>query len=335
MGQPVTGICQQVSNRWKEKISKKEFLGSWAKRRGSTMVLMRFPFLALFCALLSPGAIAQTSTDDGSPNSFGEAIGRQATLDFSFEPDTNLDAGGAYSYWDVRLSAPVFGKKLSDDWLVGLRLRYRASELDWTGQSLFDNDLLHRLELNLALVYKPTSSPWVGFLSAGPALATDGSNINSDDIFYVAIIGIGYRFSESFTLLGGAYFSQDFGESRLLPAPGFIWTPSDKWTLSLIPPRLRIAYSPNENWRIAAEAFPDGGSWSITTQEGQSAFLDRSGVRMGLRVERRVSGNGWLYLGGGWMVGRELVVEDTKGQRLFESDADSGAYINTGFAWRF
>jgi hypothetical protein len=299
------------------------------------MRLNRFLVLTVFCLLSLVSRGEEESTNDGSPNAFGEALGRQATLDYSFEPDTDLEAGGAYSYWDVRLSAPIFGKRISDDWVIGARLRYRLSELDWEGQSLFDNDLLHRLELNLSLVYRPKTSPWTAFISAGPVLGTDGSNINSDDLFYVAIVGIGYQFSDRFTLLGGAYFSQDFGESRLLPAPGFIWTPSRKWTLSLIPPRLRIAYAPSSDWRIAAEAFPDGGSWSITTLDNQSAFLDRGGVRLGLRVERRVIGNGWLWVGGGWMVGRELIVEDTQGRRLFESDADSGAYVGTGFAWRF
>lgn len=299
------------------------------------MDFYRFLIPALFGSFVIQVTAAEPATDEGSPNAFGEAIGRQATLDFSFEPNTNLDAGGSFNYWDVRLSAPVFGKKLTEDWLFGVRLRYRLSELDWTEQNLFANDSLHRLELNLALVYRPQASPWVGFLSAGPALATDGSSINSDDLFYVAIIGVGYRFSDRFTLLGGAYFSQDFGESRLLPAPGFIWTPSEKWTLSLIPPRLRIAYAPSSDWRIAAEAFPDGGSWSITTRDDQSAFLDRSGVRLGLRVERRVIGNGWLFVSGGWMVARQLIIEGTNGQKLFESDADGGAYFGAGFAWRF
>jgi len=286
------------------------------------------------CLILAQPA-EDRSTEEGSPNAFGEALGRQATLDFSFEPETALDAGGDYSYWDLRLSAPVFGKKLGDDWILGVRFRHRVSELDWSGQTVFDNDLLHRVELNVSLAYRRDSSPWVGFVSAGPVLGTDGSSITSDDLFVVAIVGLGYQFSDRFTLLGGAYFSQDFGESRLLPAPGFIWMPNRKWTLSLIPPRLRIAYLPSSDWRIAAEAFPDGGSWSITTQDGESAFLDRGGVRLGLRVERRVIGNGWLWVGGGWMVGRELIVEAEGGRRVFESDAESGAYVGTGCAWRF
>ena len=281
-----------------------------------------------------PPADAQVG-QDGTDNSFMAAIGRQASVDFSYEPDTDLDAGGSFSYWDARLSAPVYGTKLSDDWTLGVRMRYRASIFDWDQQVLFDNDTLHRVDLNLAFIYKPENSPWMGFLSAGPALATDGSNINGDDIFFVALAGVGYKISETFTLLGGAYFSQDFGEPRLLPAPGFLWTPNDHWTFSLIPPRLRIAYSPNRNWRFAAEAFPDGGRWSITTQNGQDAFLDRSGARAGLRVERRVFGNGWLYVGGGLMFGRELEVETTGGTNLFRSDADTGAWFGTGFAWQF
>ena len=114
-----------------------------------------------------------------------------------------------------------------------------------------------------------------------------------------------------------------------------MWTPNDEWTLSLIPPRLRIAYAPNRDWRIAAEAFPDGGRWSITTQAGQDAFIDRGGARLGLRVERRVLDNGWMYVGGGWMVARDLQVETTAGTPVFNSDADAGAWFGAGFAWRF
>jgi hypothetical protein len=71
------------------------------------------------------------------------------------------------------------------------------------------------------------------------------------------------------------------------------------------------------------------------SRDDQSAFLDRSGVRFGMRVEHRVIGNGWLHASGGWMVGRELIVQGTNGQNLFESDADGGAYFGAGFAWRF
>jgi hypothetical protein len=262
-------------------------------------------------------------------------MGRQARLDYSWEPEADLDSAGAFSYWDVTLSAPIYGRKLGTNWIFGARLRYRFSEFDWSDQALFDNDSLHRLDLSLSLVYKPENSPWSGFLSAGPGISGDGSNLTSDDILYVAIAGIGYKFSERFTLLGGAYFSQDFGEPRLIPAPGFMWAISDKWTFSLIPPRLRLAYAPTENWRLIAEAFPNGGRWSVTTLDGQEAYLDRSGVRAGLRIERRVIGNAWFQLSGGIVFARDLALETEAGRVLFESDADPTPYLSTGFLWRF
>lgn len=297
-------------------------------------------FPLLFCIAAAPlaSSLAEKpdSSDEGGSNSFGEVLGRSLRLDYSFEPESDLDAGGTIQYQEAAFSTPLFGAKLGQDWLVAMRLRYRFAELDWQDQALLDNDPLHRLDLNLSLIYRPESSPWTAFLSAGPALAVDDSGIGDDAWLFTAIAGVGYRFSDRFALLAGAYYSQDFGESRLLPGPGFIWTPSEKWNLSLIPPRLRIAYAPSSDWRVALEAFPNGGRWSVRTLDGQDAFLDRSGARAGLRIERRVIGeNGWLHLGAGWVFSRDLTLESERRGILFESDADSGAFISTGFSWRF
>jgi hypothetical protein len=293
------------------------------------------PAPAAAAATFTAPAEAEAPAQDDGGSSFGEAMGRQARLDYSFEAEADLDTAGTFSYWDVTLSSPIYGRKLGRDWIFGARLRYRFSELDWTDQALFDNDSLHRLDLSLTLVYKPENSPWNGFLSAGPGLSGDGSNIDGDDVLYVAIAGIGYKLSERLTLLAGAYFSQDFGEPRLIPAPGFLWQISKKWNLSLIPPRLRLAYAPSEDWRFVAEAFPNGGRWSVTTLEGEQAFLDRSGARAGLRIERRVVSNAWLQLSGGMVFARDLALENEAGRVLFESDAEATPYLSAGFLWRF
>ncbi len=281
------------------------------------------------------GEEEKVAGDSGSPNSFGEAIGRQATLEFSYEPSADLDAGGDFSYWDARVSAPVFGGRITDSWFYGFRLRYRLSEFDGSGTELFSQNSLHRIDLSGSLVYRPANSPWVGFLSVGPAMATDGEEIDGDSFLWVGIAGIGYRFSEKFTLLGGGFFSQEFGEPRFLGAPGFIWTPTKALTASLIGPRFRMAYAAGDDWRVAVEAYPDGGRWNIETANGQDAYLDRNGARVGLRLERRVFGNGWLFVGGGYMVSREIEVETVGGESLFASDADSGLFFNSGFTWRF
>lgn len=296
-------------------------------------------FLVLYLAtapFASSLAQQNDANEEGGSNSFGEVLGRQIRLDYSFEPESDLDAGGTIRLQEAAFSTPLFGRKIGEDWLVAMRLRYRLSELDWQNQALLDDDPLHRLDLNLSLIYRPESSPWTAFLSAGPALASDDSGPSNDAWLFTAIAGAGYRFSDRFTLLAGAYYSQDFGESRLLPGPGFIWTPTEKWSLSLIPPRLRIAYAPAADWRVALEAFPNGGRWSVRTTDGQKAFLDRGGARAGLRIERRVIGeNGWLHVGAGWVFSRDLTLEAGDGAVLFDSRADSGVFVSTGFSWRF
>ena len=286
-------------------------------------------------ALSDSAAIEKPKEADDGGSSFSESMGRQARLEYSLEPEADLDMAGAFSYWDVTLSAPIFGRKIGTNWLWGARIRYRYSEIDWTDQALFDNDSLHRLDLSFNLVYKPESSPWSGFLSIAPGLAGDGTNITTDELLYVVIAGAGYKFSDRFTLLGGIYFSQDFGEPRLIPSPGFIWEINDRWNFSVIPPRVRLAYTPIENWRLVAEAFPNGNRWSVTTLDGEAAYLDRSGFRAGLRIERRVIGDAWLQVSGGIVFARELAMETEGGRILFESDADPTPYISTGFFWRF
>lgn len=238
-------------------------------------------------------------------------------------------------FMEIDVALPVWGGRLSDSWLYGFRLNYEASEFSLPDIVPVDGGTFHRFDFRAALIWRPKGSPWSGFLAGGPAIAADDSSIDGDALLWTALFGVGYRFSDRFTLLAGGYFSQDFGEPRLIAAPGFIWSPSKQWSASLIGPRLRVAFAPTEDWRIAIEAMPDGGRWSVRTDDGDQAYLDRRTARAGLRLERRFAKNGWIFAGGGWTFSRELNVEDDDGQKLFSSDVDNGAYFNAGLSWRF
>lgn len=293
--------------------------------------------LLLLIPLLSVSglALANEEIEGGSPNAFEDGMGRRAVLEFSWEPEASLDVGGDLGFMEVDAALPVWGGRLSESWRYGFRLNYKASGFTLPEIVPIDEDTLHRLDFRAALIWRPENSPWSGFLSGGPALSADGASMDEDALLWTAILGIGYRFSDSFTLLAGGYFSQDFGEPRLIGSPGFIWTPARQWSASLIGPRLRIAFAPSEKWRIALEAKPDGGRWSVRTTDDEQAYLDRSTARAGLRVERRFAENGWLFAGGGWTFSRELRAEDGGGQELFDSDVDDGIYFSTGLTWRF
>ena len=122
----------------------------------------------------------------------------------------------------------------------------------------------------------------------------------------------------------------------MLPGIGFIWEINSQWTASLLPPRVRIAYSPSSDWRFSLEAYPDGGFWSVETADGEQASLERKALRTGVRVERKIADNSWAYVSGGWAFGREIRIEEENGGRVpFESDVDDGAYLAVGLTFGF
>jgi hypothetical protein len=286
-------------------------------------------FLPALALLFSSSLRAQSTElnpDAGAP---------LTRLDFLLEPGSGLDRGGEVEFFQARLGVPVFGQKVGEDWIWGLRTRYEFTSLEISGDPVLENEL-HRLDLGPSLLYRPENSPWRAFFSGTIGLATDFSDVNGDDVVYSVLAAAGYKFSDRFTLLFGAYYSQDFGDARLFPGVGFVWNIADKWTASLLPPRVQLAYAPTENWRIALEGYPDGDSWSVESATGEQSSLERKALRAGLRVERRITENGWIFAGAGWAFGRELRLEgEDSGRVSYESDVDDGAYFSLGISLGF
>lgn len=261
--------------------------------------------------------------------------GRSIRVDDVFEPSTDLDQGGSFEFYQARLVAPLYGKKIGEDWVLAARMKYEYSALEMS-EDYLSHDSLHRVEAGPMLLYKAKDSRWSGILAANVGLATDWSEVGEDDVVLSVLGSVGYRFSDEFTLLLGAYYSQDFGDARLFPGIGFLWKISPQWTVNLTPPRLRISYAPTDDWRFVAEAYPDGGSWSVEASNGEQASLERKTLRAGVRVERKITEKGFAYLGGGWAMGRELrLEEEDSGRLLYESDASNGAYFSAGLNFQF
>jgi hypothetical protein len=286
--------------------------------------------LMAFSAVVT-GAYSQTTEMNPDMSNAGRAI----RLDALFEPSADLDKGGSFEFYQARLAAPLFGKRIGEEWILAARMKYEYSVLD-VSEDLLSQDSLHRLEMGPMLIYKAKDSAWTGILAANIGLASDWSEINEEDVVLSVLGSVGYRFSDSFTLLLGAYYSQDFGNAKLFPGIGFLWKVSPQWTVNLTPPRLRISYTPTDAWRFVAEAYPDGGAWSVEASNGEQASLERKALRTGVRIERKITENGFAYLGGGWAMGRELrLEEENSGRLLYESDASNGAYFSAGMNFQF
>jgi hypothetical protein len=260
---------------------------------------------------------------------------RAIRLEASFEPEADLDGGGNLETWQTRLRVPFFGTRLGTDWFLGLQLNHEMTFLDLNPGLLADEELT-RLEVGAILGWRPEGSKWTALLGTWGGVSTDWSEINGEDFVLRVLAAGGYRFSDRFTLLFGAYYSNDFGDATVFPGPGFIWKVTDAWTASLIPPRLRVSYAFNDLWSLSAEAYPDGGTWSAESVDGDQATVERKNFRTGLRLERRLGEKGAIHIGAGWALGRELRAErEDNGSLLFESDVDDGLYISTGFSYSF
>jgi hypothetical protein len=283
----------------------------------------------LLCLPLLTNAL-QAQSMDMSPSDV-----RAIRLDANFEPQADLDRGGNLQTWQARLRLPVFGARLGTDWFLGLQLNHEMTFLDLNPE-LLAHDELTRLEVGALFGWRPEGSNWTALLGAWGGLSTDWSDIGSDDFVFRALAAGGYRFSDRFTLLFGAYYSNDFGDATLFPSLGFIWKLDDAWTASLIPPRLRLSYALSDRWTFSVEAFPDGDSWSAETLDDSQASVERKNFHAGFRLERRIGESGACHLGAGWALGRELRAErEDNGRLLFESDVDDGLYVSTGFSFSF
>lgn len=260
---------------------------------------------------------------------------RAVRLDASFEPEADLDQGGSVQTWQTRLRLPLFGTAIGTDWRLGFQLNHELTFLDLS-PDLLANEEFHRLELGAVLSWRPESSNWTALLGTWGGLSTDWSDVDGEDFVLRVLATGGYRFSDRFTLLFGAYYSNDFGDATVFPSLGFIWKISDAWTASLIPPRLRLSYAFNDRWSLSAEAYPDGDSWSAESLDGDQATVERKNFRTGLRLERQLGEKGVFHIGAGWSLGRELRAEREDNSRLiFESDVEDGLYFGTGISFRF
>ena len=289
---------------------------------------LRFTALALAALLVVPALRAQSV--DMNPTD-GPAI----RFDASYEPAADLDRGGEVETWQTRLRLPLFGTKLGSDGFLGFQLNLELTVLD-LDPALLENDALHRLELGVLAGWRPETSGWTALFGVWGGLSTDWSDVDSEDFVLRILATGGYRFSDRFTLLFGAYYSNDFGDATVFPGLGFLWKISDAWSASLIPPRLRLTYAFNERWSLSAEAYPDGGSWSAESPDGNQATVERKNFRTGLRLERQLGESGAFHLGAGWALGRELRAErEDNGRLLFESDVEDGLYLSAGVSFRF
>lgn len=316
--------------------------------------------VAFVCAcfgLVSPGFAeeaysreAMVVDEAAPPTGFGAALAGEEHIEESFIP--RFSVAGAYVSWsdEAGLSdggGSVSKYRLGADVAVPLIMNerfkltagaiYRFDQFDFDGvpEPLGGGSLeLHRAELPLNL-WTDHSEKWKSWLRFQPGLASDFENVSGDDLTLTALALLAYKYSDTLTFAGGAYYSRDLGDSTVLPALGFIWEPSPRWIVGITAPRLEIIHAPTRDWLITANAFPSGGGWNVSgvSESGEDVDFNYSAIRTSLGIDRRLTGRLWGFVDLGYEFAQEIEL-DGAGED-FSEDLDGNFFFNAGVKLRF
>jgi hypothetical protein len=211
---------------------------------------------------------------------------------------------------------------------------YRANWIDTSTPTLIPDDTLHALRLPVVAAYE-LSDKWLLGGMVMPGLSGDLEN--ADDGFSIlSILGVGYGYSDRLKIFAGALHSYGFDENHFFPGAGFLWQASDDLSVSVLPPFASVTYSGWEDYKLSLFGRYDSPTWNVEADAaGPDRDINLRELRVGLRLERRLTEKSWAYLGTGFTFARRLEIETTSSSSLQEDDIDPGLFLQGGLSLRF
>lgn len=256
---------------------------------------------------------------------------------FDWSSDADFAGGeGSMGKWEAGIEAnvPVFVRD-GFRFTAGVKYRYDRLEFSSAPIPLGDSDFdLHRVDVPFNL-WGDLSDRWKLWVRLSPGWYTDFNSVGSDDFILTSLALLSYRWTDSTKIAFGAYYSRDLGEKRFLPAAGLIFEPNPQWSFALTFPRAELAYAPTRDWLLTAGALLNGAGWNISDPAGGAGDVDLNykAIRVGMGIDRRLSGPWWAYLDGGAQFGQEIEIDG--GLAPFSQDLDTSAYVVGGVKLRF
>lgn len=172
-------------------------------------------------------------------------------------------------------------------------------------------DSVHTLSLNTGLSYR-LNEEWMLSARVSPALyRTEG--VSGDDVGISGGLMALWRYSPTLTWMFGVMADPD-GEFPVLPLVGANWAISPELTLSLMAPRPRFVYRPNQRWGFHVGANLNGATFRTSetfgTERGEPrynhALASYRDIRVGAGFELRVNRQLSLQAEGGYSVNRKI-----------------------------
>ncbi|MGJ8632769.1 MAG: DUF6268 family outer membrane beta-barrel protein [Luteolibacter sp.] len=214
-------------------------------------------------------------------------------------------------------------------------LSYNLTSLNFDGTPVgfpIQDEDLHSVSVMAIGIKTFKNSNWFAAGFSRVELASDFQGIRGDSITYDIGAGVGYRFSDSFTLGFGVVATDLNGEESIFPGINFDWKVCEKFRVGLYGPTFQASYEVNECWKLSILGQNGGGSWNISDNFGQSRTIDLDSYNIGLYTENKVTGSLWLRAGVGVTFANEIEIRDNNAGSSFSRDLDGSLFAQIGLS---
>lgn len=222
---------------------------------------------------------------------------------YLYENSADIDSGGKVALEEVqlRLGYPVFRQ---DAFSTIAGFDWSRYEFDFSRGALRSDFTAHSLRFPLRAMWR-NRERWSWMVMAAPSIRSDMEHVDWDDAGLSALALATYPWRTNARLSAGAVYSQDFGRSRVYPALGLRWTPSESWLVDIQFPRPRAVYRINRAWSVSSGLEPGGDQWNVHL-DGRERDVSLKEFRTGVGVEWSPIPNFAVHVQGGYVFNREL-----------------------------
>jgi hypothetical protein len=264
--------------------------------------------------------------------------------DYAFSADFS-DSTGDLSVWrgtgDFQMQFPVFERSQ-----LGIGLAYSRWNFDFTDATAFDADDgdpwsgVNEMDLTATFSTQLTET-WSGvFGGTLKSASADGADF-SESLTYGGLVGATYAFSENLSIGAGVIVRTELEDDvMVLPLITIDWKISDTLSFSTVPSPgrrfLGLTYEPSDSWAFTAGAAFEFIDFRLDDESPAPEGVGRYqripvGGGVTYNIDRQIA----LSLYGGLLVGQELTLDDSQGDRIEREDIDPTGFIGGGITFRF